>query len=174
MRRSAVLLSIALIALSSAAVAVAATGTTTLTGTSEWSGLTFEHQESTTVIHGTFTGRLGKGTYEGTLNGGPWLAGCGPVCADVTGSITFSSNRGTFTGIVQPGSLLEALFGSGQDVRSFMLTLSVVDGTRAYSHADGKLLTLTYDSVFSHYFDPTLNQFVNEINDSGTLTGTLH
>ena len=169
MRRLAVLLSIALVALSSSAISVAATGTTTLTGTSEWSGLTFEHQESTTAIHGTFVGRLGKGTYEGTLEGGPWLAGCGPVCADVTGSITFSSNRGTFTGIVQPGSLLIALFGSGEDVRSFTLTLSVVEGTRAYKHLDGEL-TLTYDSIHYHYFDPTLNQQVDYIADSGTLT----
>ena len=91
MRRLAVLCGIALLAVVSSAIAVAATGTTTLTGTAEWSGLTFEHQESTTVIHGTFAGRLGKGTYEGTLEGGPWLAGCGPVCADVTGSITFTN-----------------------------------------------------------------------------------
>jgi hypothetical protein len=66
-----------------------------------------------------------------------------------------------------------ALFGSGQDVRSFTLTLSVVGGTRAFSHADG-VLTLQYDSVWSHYFDPTLNQFVNSIADSGTLSGMLH
>ena len=72
---------------------------TSLAGTSEWT-------DQTTAIHGTFSGRLGAGTYAGNLSQVPtdttdW---CGPFCYTVTGEITFSSNRGDFTGEVEPGA----------------------------------------------------------------------
>src|ERR671939_160388 len=135
MRRLAVLLGIALIAFASSAVAVAATGTTSL---------------------GTFAGSLGKGTYEGTLTGsGPSYTStdCISYCQPVTGAITFSGHRGSFTGVVQPGSFVRvADFHPRIQSRNFTLTLLVTDGTRSYAHADGSLLT---------------------ISDTGLLTGAL-
>ena len=174
MRRLAVLLGIVLIAFASSAVAVAAAGTTTLTGTSEWPGQ-FTDPVTVTVVHGTFAGSLGKGTYEGTLTGGAtyscdFVSGCQPV----TGTITFSGNRGSFTGVVQPGSFvgLEDFHPRIQS-RTFSLTLLVTDGTRGYAHADGSLLTLSYHS--ERRVDITEDfQIVVTITDSGVLTGTLH
>jgi hypothetical protein len=159
---------IALVAFLSSAVAVAARDTT-LTGTAEWPTL------FTTTIHGSFDGRLGRGTYEGTLNGGATFEtpDCGPVCEPITGSIIFSGKRGSFTGIVQPGSVVALLDSSTLSVRAFTLTLSVGGGTRGYAHANG-VLTLTYYSNWSHYFDPSLLEYVSFISDSGTLTGRLH
>ena len=168
-----VIMGIALVAFLSSAVAVAATDTT-LTGTSEWSGPTFEQQTTVTHVHGTFAGRLGKGTYEGTLTGGAFFTApdCGPVCQPVTGSITFSSNRGSFTAVVQPGSNVALQDSASTSFRYFTLTLSVVDGTRGYAHANGSMLTLTYISEWSHpIFVP---EPVSIITDSGTLTGSLH
>ena len=174
MRRLAVLLGIVLIAFASSAVAVSATGTTTLTGTSEWPGQ-FTDPVTVTVVHGTFAGSLGKGTYEGTLTGGAtyscdFVSGCQPV----TGTITFSGNRGSFTGVVQPGSFvgLEDFHPRIQS-RAFSLTLLVTDGTRGYAHADGSLLTLSYHS--ERRVDITEDfQIVVTISDSGVLTGALH
>jgi hypothetical protein len=173
MRRLAVLLGIVLIAFASSAVGVSATGTTTLTGTSEWPGQ-FTDPVTVTVTHGTFAGSLGKGTYEGTLTGGAtyscdFVSGCQPV----TGAITFSGHRGSFTGVVQPGSFvgIEAFHPRIQS-RTFSLTLLVTDGTRGYAHADGSLLTLSYRS--ERRVDITEDfQIVVTISDSGTLTGDL-
>jgi hypothetical protein len=165
-------LAIALVAFLSSAVAVAA-GDTTLTGTSEWSGPTFEEQTTVTTVHGTFEGRLGRGTYEGTLTGGAFFTSpdCGPVCQPVTGSITFTSNRGSFTAVVQPGSTVALFDTASNSTRYFILTLSIVDGTRSYAHADGTL-ALTYISDWFHpIFDP---DHTNVISDEGTLTGSLH
>jgi hypothetical protein len=163
-----------LIAFASSAVAVSAAGTTTLTGTSEWPGQ-FTDPVTVTVAHGTFAGSLGKGTYEGTLTGGAtyscdFVSGCQPV----TGTITFSGHRGSFTGVVQPGSFvgLEAFHPRFQ-LRAFSLTLLVTDGTRGYAHADGSLLTLSYNSVRTVEFTDDF-QIVITISDSGTLTGDLH
>ena len=174
MRRLAVLLGIVLIAFASSAVAVSATGTTTLTGTSEWPGQ-FTDPVTVTVVHGTFAGSLGKGTYEGTLTGGATYS-CDAVsgCQPVTGTITFSGNRGSFTGVVQPGSFvgIEAFHPRFQS-RTFSLTLLVTDGTRGYAHADGSLLTLSYHS--ERRVDITEDfQIVVTISDSGVLTGALH
>jgi hypothetical protein len=169
-----VVLGFALVAfLSLSSVAVAARETT-LTGTSVWTGATFESQQSTTAISGTFSGGLGKGTYEGTLVGGAFFSGpdCGPVCQPVTGSITFSSNRGTFTGVVQEGSTVALFDSASTSIRYFILTLTVVNGTKGYAHANGSTLSLTYISTWSHpIFDPNNT---NVISDAGTLTGTLH
>src|SRR5436309_14023791 len=56
-----------------------------LTGSAVWSDSDF-------AISGRFDGKLGHGTYAGTLTAGAdrfSTATCGPVCADVTGTITF-------------------------------------------------------------------------------------
>ena len=155
------------------AVAVAGTATS-LTGTAEWSGPTFDSPVTITVIHGTFQGPLGSGTYEGTLVGtpAPTTGSCGPVCQSVTGSITFSGNRGSFTGVVQPGSLVGLEDIASHSWRFFGLTLRVTDGTRGYTNADG-LLSLSYTSTWTHFFDMYSGQFINTITDEGTLTGNL-
>jgi hypothetical protein len=177
MRRLAVLLGIVLVAFASSVVAVAATGTTTLTGTSEWPGQ-FTDPVTVTVIHGTFAGSLGKGTYEGTLTGGPtyFSPDCGFAvsgCQPVTGAITFSGHRGSFTGVVQPGSFVGIEdFHPRFQSRTFSLTLLVTDGTRGYAHADGSLLTLSYHSERRVEFTEDF-QIVITISDSGTLTGDL-
>ena len=171
MRRLAVLLGIVLVAFASSAFAVAATGTTTLTGTAEWPGQ-FTDPVTHTVIHGTFAGSLGKGTYEGTLTGGAtyacdFVSGCQPV----TGAITFSSHRGSFTGVVQPGSFVGIEdFHPRIQSRTFFLTLLVTDGTRGYAHLDGSLLTLAYHSERRVELTEDF-QIVITITDSGTLTG---
>ena len=174
MGRLAVLLGIVLIAFASSAVAVSATGTTTLTGTSEWPGQ-FTDPVTVTLSHGTFAGALGKGTYEGTLTGGAtyacdFVSGCQPV----TGTITFSGKRGSFTGVVQPGSFVGIEdFHPRIQSRTYSLTLLVTDGTRGYAHADGSLLTLSYNS--ERRVDITEDfQIVVTISDSGVLTGALH
>jgi hypothetical protein len=170
-----IVISLALVAFLSCAVAVAGT-TTTLAGTAEWSGGTLSQPETITVIHGTFAGKLGKGTYEGTLTGGPSFittpCNLAPDCQPVTGTITFSGHRGSFTGVVQPGSLVGLIDIASHSFRNFDLALRVTDGTRGYATADG-LLSLTYTSTWAHYFDPELNQFINTITDEGTLTGSL-
>ena len=148
--------------------AVAGTGrSTTLTGTAEWS-------DFTTHVHGTFAGTLGKGTYDGTLDGGdPFTSGdCGPVCEPVTGSITFTGKRGSFTGVVQPGSDVALVDIASNSWRNFTLTLDVVNGTRGFAHASG-VLTLSYTSDWAHYFDFDTLQFISTITDSGALTGNL-
>jgi hypothetical protein len=174
MRRLAVLLGIVLIAFASSAVAVAATGSTTLTGTSEWSGETFDNPAIVNTIHGTFAGALGKGTYEGTLTGGASYSCDFPsFCQPVTGEITFSGNQGSFTGVVQPGSFVgvEEVDPRSQS-RTFTLTLLVTDGTRRYNHANGDLLTLSYFSLLTRFVDENFN-LITTISDSGTLTGDL-
>ena len=167
-----VVLGIALVTFLVSAVALAGPATT-LTGTAEWSGGTVDTPTST-AISGTFDGKLGKGTYEGTLVGGaPFTTGeCGPVCEPVTGTITFSANRGSFTGVVQPGSVVARQDIASHSWRTFTLTLEVTDGTRGYAHASG-LLTLSYTSTWAHYFDFDTFQFISEISDAGTLTGDL-
>jgi hypothetical protein len=172
MRRLAVLLGIVLIAFASSAVAVAATGTTTLTGTSEWSGETFENPSIVNTIHGTFAGGLGTGTYEGTLTGGASYSCDFPsFCQPVTGTITFSGKRGSFTGVVQPGSFVGVEEVDPRDQsRTFSLTLLVTDGTRGYAHLDGSLLTLSYHSERTRFVDENFN-LITTITDNGTLTG---
>jgi hypothetical protein len=176
MRRLAVLLGIALIAFASPAVAVPATGTATLTGTEDWSGAPLSDLVTVTTIHGTFDGTLGKGTYEGTLSGGSayFAPDCDfpSFCQPITGSITFSGRRGSFTGVVQPGSFVgvEDIHPRVQS-RTYTLTLQVTDGTRSYSHADG-LLTLSYFSLRTRFFDENFN-LITTITDTGTLTGDL-
>ena len=161
-----VLIGVALLALSGSASA--ANRSATLTGTAEWS-------ETSTHVHGTFAGRLGKGTYDGTLDGGaPFTSGdCGPVCEPVSGSITFTSKRGSFTGVVEPGSVVALVDIASNSWRNFTLTLEVVDGTRAYARANGAELTLSYSSDWAHFFDFDTGQFIDTITDSGTLAGSF-
>jgi hypothetical protein len=158
---------VVLLALSGSA-ASAADHSATLNGTAEWS-------DASTHVHGTFAGTLGKGSYDGTLDGGAQFTSgdCGPVCEPVSGSITFTSKRGKFTGIVQPNSVVALEDIASNSWRNFTLTLQVVDGTRAYAHADGAVLTLSYSSDWAHYFDFDTGRFINTIADSGTLAGSF-
>ena len=157
------------------AAAAVAGNNTTLTGTAVWtteSSPELGLESTTTAIQGTFSGKLGSGSYSGTLDGGsPFITGeCGPVCENVTGTITFSSTRGDFTTAVEPGSVVALEDIASHSFRNFTLTLDVESGTRSYAHADGTL-TLSYHSVWSHFFDSETLQFINRIDDSGTLTG---
>jgi hypothetical protein len=151
------------------AVAAAGTGPPTLTGTSQWS-TDSGTGATTTTIQGAFAGRLGRGTYTGTLNGGtPYTtADCGPVCEPVTGTIAFSAKRGDFTAAVQSDSVVRLEDIASHSWRSFTLSLVVVSGTRSYAHAGGTL-TLSYTSTWTHEFVDGV--FINKIEDSGTLTG---
>jgi hypothetical protein len=147
--------------------AIATAGTeTTLTGTAEWA-------TQSTTIHGTFAGKLGRGTYAGTLNGGdPFTSSdCGPVCEPVTGAIVFSAKRGEFTAVVQPGSVVALVDIASHSWRNFTLTLAIASGTRSYAHARGTL-TLSYTSAWEHQFADGV--FISAISDSGTLSGKPH
>jgi hypothetical protein len=158
---------VALLALSGSA-ASAATRNATLTGTAEWSDVS-------THVHGTFAGTLGKGSYDGTLDGGTQFTtgDCGPVCEPVSGSITFASKRGSFTAVAEPSSVVALVDIASNSWRNFTLTLDVVDATRAYKRANGAALTLSYSSDWAHFFDFDTGQFVNTITDSGTLDGSF-
>jgi hypothetical protein len=157
---------VAVLALSASA-ASGANRSGALIGTAEWSDLS-------THVHGTFAGGFGKGSYDGTLDGGAQFTSgdCGPVCEPVTGSITFSSKRGRFTGIVQPNSVVALEDIASNSWRNFTLTLEVVDGTRGFARANGAVLTLSYSSDWAHYFDGDTGQFISTITDSGTLSGS--
>ena len=93
------------------------------------------------------------------------------MCEPVTGSITFTSKRGSFTGVVEPGSVVALVDIASNSWRNFTLTLEVVDGTRAYARANGAELTLSYSSDWAHFFDFDTGQFIDTITDSGTLAG---
>jgi hypothetical protein len=138
-----------------------------LTGSAVWS-------DSDYAISGRFDGKLGKGTYAGTLTAGSarfTTPTCGPVCADVTGTVTFRGNGGRFTAEVQPGGLVSLEDIASHSFRDFTLELSVVSGTGRYSHIDG-VLSLAYSSVWTH---TSVNGVeVNQIDDTGTLVGDLH
>ena len=159
---------VALLALSTSAAAGAGRGAA-LTGTAEWS-------DASTHVHGTFAGTLGKGSYDGALDGGAQFTtgDCGPVCEPVSGSIIFTSKRGSFTGVVEPGSVVALEDIASNSWRNFTLTLDVVGASRGYKHANGAVLTLSYSSDWAHYFDFDTGQFVSTITDSGALTGSLH
>ena len=148
--------------------ASAADRSASLAGTAEWS-------EASTHVHGTFAGAFGKGSYDGTLDGGPQFTtgDCGPVCEPVSGSITFTTKRGSFTGVVEPGSVVALVDIASNSWRNFTLTLEVVDGTRAYARANGAELTLSYSSDWAHFFDFDTGQFIDTITDSGTLAGSF-
>jgi hypothetical protein len=159
---------VALLALSTSAAA-GAVRNGILAGTAEWS-------DASTHVHGTFAGTIGKGTYDGTLDGGAQFTSgdCGPVCEPITGSITFTTKRGSFTGVAEPGSVVALVDIASDSWRNFTLTLDVVDGTRAYSRANGAVLILSYSSDWAHYFDFDTNQLIDKITDSGALSGSLH
>jgi len=152
----------------SASAASAASRNATLTGTAEWS-------DTSTHVHGTFSGTLGKGSYDATLDGGAQFTSgdCGPVCEPISGSIAFTTKRGSFTGVVQPGSVVALVDIASNSWRNFTLTVQVVGGTRAYARANGAELTLSYSSDWAHYFDFDTGQLINTISDSGTLTGSF-
>ena len=167
-------------------VAVAGTATT-LTGTSEWSSVQVPGMDAfygINEIQGSVAGKLGRGSYSGRLTIDPTQgtpAACetrdparGP-CFYVSGTITFSTNRGDFTAVVQPASFAETLDIASTSVRWFTLTLRVVSGTRSYAHADG-ILKLFLTSTWIHTWVNTGDDvvFVDRVDDSGTLTGNPH
>ena len=127
---------VALLALFASA-ASAANRSGTLTGTAEWS-------DASTHVHGTFAGGFGRGSYDGTLDGGtPFTTGdCGPVCEPVSGTITFKGKRGSFTGVVEPAGVVALVDIASDSWRNFTLTLEVTGGTRGYARANGAELTL--------------------------------
>jgi hypothetical protein len=138
-----------------------------LTGTAVWSSSGF-------AISGGFDGKIGRGTYTGTLTMGSdrfSTETCGPVCADVTGTIVFVASGGRFTVDVRPGSIVRLEDIASRSLREFTLDLRIVGGTGRYAHASG-VLSLSYSSLWTH---TTINGvFVDTIEDTGTLVGKLH
>ena len=134
-----------------------------LTGSSTWS--------PSYTVSGRFDGSLGHGTYAGTLTSGSSVfatPGCGPVCAVVTGSITFSTRDGRFSAVVQPGSVVSTEEIASRSFRDFTLALRIVGGTGLFSHSTGRL-SLTYSSVWTHTW--VNGVYVDKIEDTGTLVG---
>ena len=154
--------------------AVSKTKSATLAGTSVWG--------TTLTIEGELAGTLATGTYAGTVTFGSWgwdYPECGPSCALVTGDITFSTKKGTFTAALQPGSIAikEEIAShswiwltSGTYSERTPVDLRVVSGTRGYANKTG-LLTLSYTSTWEHewVWDGENLVYVNEIVDTGTL-----
>jgi hypothetical protein len=168
LRPSAAVAAVAIAACVAAGAALAAgprERATALTGSSQWT--------SGYAIAGTFDGGLGRGTYSGTMTAaGPTFTSstCGPVCAPLAGSITFSGRVGTLTASVQPGSVVSMEDIASHSFRDFRVQLRVVGGTGRYAHARGRL-SLTYSSVWTHEW--VNGVFDDGIADAGTLTGTL-
>jgi hypothetical protein len=168
LRLSAAVAAVALAACLAAGAALAAgpkDRPTALTGSSQWT--------SGYAIAGAFDGGLGRGTYSGTMTvaGAPFTSStCGPVCAPLAGSISFSGRAGTLTASVQPGSVVSMEDIASHSFRDFRVQLRVVGGTGRYAHARGRL-SLTYSSVWTHEW--VNGAFVDGIADAGTLTGTI-
>lgn len=169
LRLSAVVAAVALVALAAAGAAAAGHAaskddTAALTGSSQWT--------SGYAISGSFGGSLGRGTYSGTLTAGdPFTTPtCGPVCAAVAGGITFSTRAGDLTAAVQPGGIVSMEDIASHSFRTFRLQLRIVGGTRRYAHMRGRL-SLSYESVWTHEWVGGV--FVDDIADTGTLTGTI-
>ena len=135
-----------------------------LAGSSTWS--------TSYTVSGRFDGSLGHGTYTGTLTPGSGVfttATCGPVCANVTGSMTFSTRDGRFTAVAQPGSVVGTEEIASRSFRGFTLSLRVVGGTGPYAHATGRL-SLTYSLVWTHTW--VNGVYVDRIDDTGALAGS--
>ncbi len=168
LRLAAAVAAVALAACAAAGAALAAGSkerTTALTGSSQWA--------SGYAIAGTFDGGLGRGTYSGTMTaaGASFTSStCGPVCAPLAGSITFSARAGSLTGSVQPGSVVSIEDIASHSFRDFRVQLRIVGGTGRYAHARGRL-SLTYSSVWRHEWVDGV--FVEGIADAGTLIGAI-
>ena len=169
LRLSVAVATVALVALAAAAAAAAGHAASkddaaALTGSSDWT--------SGYAISGRFAGSFGRGTYSGTLTAGdPFTTPtCGPLCAAVTGSITFSTRSGDITAAVQPGGIVSMDDIPSHSFRNFSLELLIVGGTRRFEHMRGRL-SVSYESVWTHQF--VNGVFVDEIVDTGTLTGTI-
>jgi hypothetical protein len=168
LRLTAAVAAVALAACVAAGAALAAgpkERTTGLTGSSRWT--------TGYAIAGTFDGGLGRGTYAGTMtaSGASFTSStCGPVCAPLAGSITFSGRSGSWTASVQPGSVVSMEDIASHSFRDFRVQLRIVGGTGRYAHARGRL-SLTYSSVWTHEWEN--GAFVNGIADAGTLVGTI-
>lgn len=167
LRRSAAVAAVALAACVAAGATLAAgpkEQATALTGSSQWT--------SGYAIAGTFDGGLGRGTYSGTMTAGASFTSstCGPVCAPLSGSITFSGRAGTLVASVQQGSVVSMEDIASHSFRDFRVQLRVVGGTGRYAHAHGRL-SLSYSSVWTHEW--VNGVFVEGIADAGTLFGTI-
>jgi hypothetical protein len=140
-----------------------------LTGSSIWSTAPVAY-----ALSGRIDGNLGHGTYTGTLTAGSSVfttPTCGPVCADVTGSLTMSTHGGRFTAVVEPGGVVSIEDIASRSFRDFTLQLRIVSGTGRFAHKTG-LLSLTYSSVWTHTY--VNGVYVDKIEDTGTLVGRVH
>lgn len=136
-----------------------------LTGSSQWA--------AGYSISGTLAGDLGGGTYSGTLTttGESFTsATCGPVCAPLAGSITFTTRAGRFTAAAQPGSVVSMEEIGSHSFRDFRLELRIVRGMGRYADARGRL-SLSYSSVWRH--ERVNGLVLDGIADAGTLFGTI-
>jgi hypothetical protein len=116
----------------------------------------------------------GVGTYSGTLTAGDYFTTdtCGPQCAPITGTITFVTQRGSFTTTVDSGGVVSVVqIGSGT-YYYFSLDLSIVDGTKSYSHASGHF-SLGYSSDLRNDAYAPCDPSPCTVEDGGTLTGTI-
>jgi hypothetical protein len=177
MRRIAVIALAAFVALlvvvAGATAAKSQTVNWTLRGAAEWTPSTApgNYNVQTFEVHGSVEG---VGTYSGTLTAGDYFTTntCGPQCALITGTITFVTQQGSLTTTVDPGGVVSVnVIGSGT-YYYFTLDLSVVDGTKRYTHVSGHF-SLQYSSDLQHdgYFpcDPS----PCTVHDGGTLTGSI-
>jgi hypothetical protein len=169
LRLAAAAAGVVLVALVTAVAAVAAgprEKATGLTGSAQWASSGY-------AISGTIEGGLGRGTYSGALTatGASFTsATCGPVCAPVSGSITFSTRAGGLTTSVRNGSVVSMEEIASHSFRDFRLQLRIVGGTGRYAHARG-MMSVSYSSVWTHEW--VNGVFVDSIADAGTLTGTI-
>ena len=187
MRRSAlaVLLVVALLALSAASAGAGPTKTmhSTLSGSAEWNAL--QYPSSFTISGRVQNGKANAGTYAGTLAAGTF-AGCpdnpyGPQCAPVTGSLTLDLKGGSITAAVQPrGTVWQVYPTPSHETYVFQLSLDVTSGTRAYASASGTLslyYNTTRDNLATDPVTLAPCAFVDvtscPISDSGTLIGTI-
>ena len=139
-----------------------------LTGSSIWSSA-----PATYALSGRLDGTLGHGTYTGTLTPGSSVfttPACGPLCADVTGSLIVSTRDGRFRALVQPGGVVSMEDIASRSFRDFTLQLRIVSGTGRFARRSG-LLSLTYSSVWIH--TNVNGVYVDKIEDTGTLVGTF-
>ena len=144
----------------------------TLRGAAEWtpSPVTGIDNVQQFAVHGSIAG---VGTYSGTLTAGDYFTTntCGPQCAPITGTIIFVTQRGSLTTTVDPGGVVSVtLIGSGT-YYYFTLDLSVVDGTKSYSHASGHF-SLQYSSDLRNDAYAPCDPSPCTVEDGGTLTGS--
>jgi hypothetical protein len=184
----AVLAFVSLLALSAVVADAASTKSVsyTATGSAEWNA--FYYPSSFTISGQLYDGNHPAGSYTGTLFAGTYVYACsagdfGPICAPVTGSVTFALRGGNITAVVEPGGLVTELCCPGPGFTSYIfdLSLTITGGTHAYAGAQGTLSlhyeTLRDNLAWDPLTDPGPCGFVDittcPITDNGTLTGTI-